>query len=144
MPALMPAVRLSLADRLRRLSSNFDSLGHQLRDEIASTLGKAIADAVSDAIRGVLGTGTESQRPPSRWSWPQEQPRPLWDHPRQRDGDPWADPADDPWLLENRYESEGDEDQAPEPPSARGLASTPRLRSWLTARATGWRAGCGG
>jgi hypothetical protein len=140
MPALMPAVRLSLADRLRRLSSNFDALGHQLRDEIASKLGKAIADAVSDAIRGVLGTGTESQLPPSRRSWPQEQPRPLWDQPRQRDGAPWADPADDPWLLENRSESERDEDQDPAPPLSRP-ASTPRLRSWLTALATGWRAG---
>jgi hypothetical protein len=140
MPALMPTVRRSLADRLQRLSSNFDSLGHQLRDEIATAVGKAIAEAVSDAIRSVLGNGQENHLSPSRRGWPQEQPRPLWDQPHQRDQDPWAAPADDPWLLENRYESECDEDVDPEPPSSTP-SSTPRLRSWVAALTTGWQAG---
>jgi hypothetical protein len=135
---MMPTVRRSLTDRLERLSSNFDTLGQHLRVEIATAIGKAIADAVSDTVRSVLGTSTDAHPPPDRRDWQHEQHRPPWDHQRQREPDPWADPGDDPWMLENRYESEQDEELEPTSSTSRNPA---RVRSWLTALATGWQAG---
>ena len=138
---LDPIVRRSLADRLQRLSSNFDSLGHQLRDEIATAVGKAIAEAVSDALRSVLGTSTDGH--PAALSSelaPGTESAAVGTTRASASYDPWAEPTDDPWLLENRYEPEQDEDSDPEPTTSASSGKA-RMRSWLTALATGWRAG---
>jgi len=139
MPVFNPTVRRSLADRLHALRSDLDSLGNQLRAEIAASVGKAIAGAVTDAVHNVLGGGRRAPpvAPPACRTWPPEPARPYWDRPTGRDYDAWSAPPDDPWSAD-RYEpdrdEERDDDPAPSPPT------TPRLRSWVAALCAGCRA----
>jgi hypothetical protein len=46
----------TLAERLSRLNDNLQALGERLKTSIASLVGDAIAEAVRDAVRKLLGT----------------------------------------------------------------------------------------
>jgi hypothetical protein len=46
----------TLAERLSRLNDNLQSLGERLKTSIASLVGDAIAEAVRDAVRRLLGS----------------------------------------------------------------------------------------
>ena len=136
MPAFIPTVRRSLADWLHALRSDLDSLGQQLRAEIAASVGKAVAGAITDAVHNVLGG--KRRAPPARRNWPAEPTRQYWDMRDRRDYDAWSESPDDPWA--DRYEpdryEEADEDE-PEPTPS----NTPPLRSWVAALFAGVRAG---
>jgi hypothetical protein len=46
----------TLAERLERLNDNLKTLGERLKASIAAVVGDAIAEAVRDAVRGLLGS----------------------------------------------------------------------------------------
>jgi hypothetical protein len=55
----------TLAERLSRLNDNLQALGERLKASIAGLLGDAIADAVRDSVRSLLG-GEEAPPDPYR------------------------------------------------------------------------------
>jgi hypothetical protein len=138
MPAFIPTVRRSFTDRFNALRSDLDSLGQQLRAELAASAGKAVAGAVTDTVHTALGGGRRAPPlpPPSRRNWPQERDRPYWDTSDRRGYDAWSQPSDDPWA--DRYEPDPDEE--PDDDSAPDPSSTPPLRSWVAALCAGCRA----
>ncbi|MFO0881543.1 MAG: hypothetical protein U0840_29945 [Gemmataceae bacterium] len=98
----------TLAERLARLNDHLQALGDRLKASIASIVGGAIADAVSEAIRRLLG-GLE----------------PCTDPYRDRHGPTtYRDRADDTWGEKDRR-WEDDEDSSP----ARGTPAPPRPAS---------------
>ena len=70
----------SLQERLRRLGDAFHVLGEDLKRSIAALVGRAIADAMTDAIRRLLGG----------------EGRPNTD-PIHDEGDPWDETQDRSW-----------------------------------------------
>jgi hypothetical protein len=100
----------TLAQRLSRLNDNLQDLGERLKASIAGLLGDAIAEAVRDSVRGLLG-GREALRDP---------------YSERRDHharDNYGEPEDDPWGDEDRRWRE-EEDCAParRMPAARSAA----------------------
>jgi hypothetical protein len=87
MPAIPPwsrRVARSLAARLDRLRETFDHFYQQLRDALAQSIGRAVADAVRDAVYHLLDTDPPRYAAPS-WRRPEE------DSPWEEDRDPWDD-----------------------------------------------------
>jgi hypothetical protein len=68
----------TLAQRLQHLKADLHGLGERLKTSIASVIGQAIADAVRDAVRWLLG-GQEEPKAPNPGS-----PYDRWDDPDER------------------------------------------------------------
>lgn len=89
----------TLAERLARLNDNLQTLGERLKASIAGVVGDAIAEAVRDAVRGLLG-GKETPTDPFRDA------REYRDHHGPAH---YRDRADDPWGEDDRrWEDEED------------------------------------
>jgi hypothetical protein len=72
-----PAERaMTLAERLARLNDSLKALGEKLKSTIASLIGSAIAEAIRDVVRVLLGG---------------EQDRPTRNYPERLDG--WDEPG---------------------------------------------------
>jgi hypothetical protein len=88
---------LTLTERLEQLNANLQSLSERLRDSIAGAIGTTVAEAVRDAVQGLLGgQGAEPHYQDHRWQ-DERQRDSRW----TEDHDPWSqqdwrDP-DDPW-----------------------------------------------
>ena len=78
----------TLSERLGRLTDNLQALGDRLKASVAGLMGDAIADAVRDSVRKLLG-GDHHQDQRNR-------------HTRE----PYRDTEDDPWGDENRRRDE--------------------------------------
>ncbi|MFO0929402.1 MAG: hypothetical protein U0736_20635 [Gemmataceae bacterium] len=112
----------TLAERLARLNDNLQALGERLKASIASVVGEAIAEAVSDAVRRLLG-GTEAPADPYR------------DHRERHGPTSYLDRGDDPWGEEDsRWEDDEVYAPAREAPAARNSAGS-RWRDALCAAA---------
>jgi hypothetical protein len=89
----------TLAERLTRLNDNLQILGEKLKTSIAGVVGDAIAEAVRDSVRGLLG---HKESLPDAYS----------DHREYRDHHAPSsdrDRVDDPWGQEDRrWEDEED------------------------------------
>lgn len=108
----------SLAERLEQLNDTLQSLGDQLKEAIAAAIGTTVAQAVRDAIRGLLGESAGSSGYPPR-SW---QDDPPW-HERS-----WQEWEPDRWSEQNAQLSH-------EPSRPRGSARNTSLR-WQHALGT--------
>ena len=85
----------TLAERLTQLNDNLQSLGERLKASIASLLGDAIADAVRDSVRKLLG-GEDAPADPYRDQREYHSPA----HYREDVDDPWGD-EDRRWEEED-------------------------------------------
>ena len=63
---------LTLAERLDRLNNTLQSLGQQVKDAVASAIGTAVAGAVRDGVRGLLGAAQEHDSYEDRPPWRRE------------------------------------------------------------------------
>ena len=154
MPASVPRpgrARRTLAEQAERLRQSLESLGPQLRESIAGEVARAVAAAVSEALRAALDC-----RPADSYRRDRVLPgRPsaAWDRPRQ---DGWSDGLDDEPLRDEWDGGRWDEpedlpDRAPAPPAhrppepGRGNEALPLLWQgllwWLRGR--GWRTALG-
>jgi hypothetical protein len=91
----------TLAERLSRLNDNLQALGERLKTSIAGLVGDAIAEAVRDAVRGLLG----SKEAPGVNAFRDERDDRQSFHSRDyRDAD-----AQDPWAEgERRWPGQDD------------------------------------
>jgi hypothetical protein len=95
---------LTLTERLEQLNDNLQSMGERLKEAIAGAIGTTVAEAVRDAVHGLL---TKPEAEPNfqnqRWQDDRRQDRRWaedtdpWSQPDWRDPeDPWQDRSDDP------------------------------------------------
>jgi hypothetical protein len=117
----------TLADRLSRLNDDLQALGERLKASIAGLLGDAVAEAVRDSVRGLLGGDGESHAP-----YRERMDRHARDYYEGREDDPWGD--------EGRRRGE-EEDYAPArraPATSRGASDRWRNAVGAALRATLW------
>lgn len=88
---------LTLAERLDQLNDNLHTLGDRLKEAIASAIGTTAAEAVRDAIRGLLGEPENS---------PSYSPRDWSEDDRSWHERTWDDPSQNPWMERDRQEPE--------------------------------------
>jgi hypothetical protein len=113
----------TLAQRLRHLKADLQGLGERLKTSIASVIGQAIADAVRDAVRWLLG-GQEEPVAPSPGN-----PYNRWDDPDER---LWSQQGEErDWLHDDASFAPRSEGTAP------GKASKETAQRWRHA----WTAG---
>ena len=113
----------SLTERLTRLNDNLRTLGERLKTSIAGVVGEAIADAVRDSVRHLLG-GKEALADPYR------DQREVYTRGHYRDPSP--DRADDPWgEVDRRWEE--DEEESYSPAREKPVPRTTTRRRWRRA-----------
>lgn len=118
-----PAPPRTLAERLARLNDNLQALGERLKASIAGVVGDAIAEAVRDAVRGLLGG---KGAPPDPF-------RDARDY-RDRHGPAHdRDRADDPWGEDDRRWEDEEDFTPPRETPERGTGTGSRWRNALSA-----------
>jgi hypothetical protein len=101
----------TLTERLHQLNDQLRSLGERLKASIAGLIGEAVADAVREAVRRLLGG---RQMPPEGPFCEQRNPYGRSDHRDYRD-----DRMDDPWNEDDgRWSGDNDEGSIPVPSTA--------------------------
>jgi hypothetical protein len=114
---------LTLSQRLQHLKADLQGLGERLKHSIASVIGKAIADAVRDAVRWLLGGQEE---PTAHYPGNLHDP---WDDPGERH---WGHPGEErDWPEDHAFFSPRAEE------TAHDRASNETARRWRNA----WTAG---
>ncbi len=95
------ALRARLAEHLGRLGYNVDDLARQVRETLATAVGRAVANAVTEVINGALETPSPRRTPSSRPSYLSRPSRPFWDEPDER---AWRREYDDRDYNRDRWE----------------------------------------
>jgi hypothetical protein len=113
----------TLTERLTRLNENLRTLGERLKSFIAGVVGEAIADAVRDSVRHLLG-GEEALADPYR------DQREVY--PRGHSRDDSYDRVNDPWDEEDRRWAE-DEAESYSPAREKPVPRTNTRRRWRSA-----------
>ncbi len=139
------ALRARLAEHLGRLGYNVDDLARQVREALATAVGRAVANAVTEVINGALETPSPRRAPPSRPGYLSRPSRPFWDEPDEpawrreyRDRDynrgRWEE-RDRPEEYEDQYPR--DEDVDDDRPAPANLPARVKPPTWPFAAALG-------
>jgi len=135
---LAPA-RRSLAAHLARLCDALDSLGKQVREAITRVIGRTAAEAVTEAVEGLLAVAAV-RSPPNRYPRYYDHTSSLADRPP---GTAWSYDRDDWDDLDRVPERYADEEGDAYPSATANQPTLPyevRLRLAMLAgcQATGW------
>ena len=112
----------TLTERLTRLNDDLRALGERLKASIAGVVGEAIADAVRDSVRHLLGKEAPADRYPDQ--------REVY--PRGHSRDDSYDRVNDPWSEVDRRWAE-DEEESYWPAREKPVPRTNTRRRWRSA-----------
>jgi hypothetical protein len=128
----------SLSERLGRLRDTFDNLASQLHGGIARAIADAIAAAIEQGLRKVLGGGTGRPTVHPTWS---DRPGPWPQHPTRSDR--WPEDESVSWLEDDDSDEDVDWQQTvamSERPATVSATTEQRQPSrWLPALVSGIR-----
>ncbi len=139
------ALRARLAEHLGRLGYNVDYLARQVREALATAVGRAGANAVTEALNTALASPSTRQTPSSRPSYLSRPSRPFWDEPDER---AWRREYDDRDYNRGRWEGRDrpeeyddqyprDEDVDDIPPARTNVPARVKQPPWPFAAALG-------